>query len=369
MGMLAILVALLGAALLIQVPYVGWLLAIAWVGLSWATSRALRAPEPRESTQALHGQPDAPPGAPRGKPEAATARAVSSPRKRKSYDPPRPTGVPTGPWVTRMWSHQVAGEYYYSVAATQLARRYNLDIRQGSQLNLPAHLVPAPTNPHDSNAVAVYVDSLHVGYLTREDAVVYHRAVAERAAVGELVTVPSRQWIHRNHEGRVMAHVTLRLPAPNGFAPEIGLPDDDYVVLPPGSTIQVTKEDEHMDALNPYVTGEERPIAVTLHSIVEIRPRSAVDAVEVRLLGERVGILTPTQTANVKPLVDYVEARGRTAVARAGLVGNQIKADVTLYLAKAQDVEQGWLDGLGDPVRRTAAHAPVDDWGDEPPSQ
>jgi len=33
-------------------------------------------------------------------------------------------------------------------------------------------------------------------------------------------------------------------------------------------------------------------------------------------------------------------------VARAILIGNQIKADVTLDVAKAHDVDQGWLDQL-----------------------
>lgn len=42
---------------------------------------------------------------------------------------------------------------------------------------VPAVLAPEPDNPHDKNAVAVWVAGLHVGYLSREDAEVYQPGV------------------------------------------------------------------------------------------------------------------------------------------------------------------------------------------------
>lgn len=134
-----------------------------------------------------------------------------------------------------------------------------------------------------------------------------------------------------------------------------------------GSTIQVTKEDEHMDVLTDFLDkyGSDSAIAVTLHSITEIRPRSVVDAIEVRLDGERIGILTPTQTTNIKPVVDFLDERGITAVAKAALRGNRLKADVTLYVSKAHDIDKDWLDHFAkiDPKpRHSAVTRPDVEW-------
>lgn len=346
MGKLGWTITGVGAVLWLLVPSAGVILALIWIGICIAFARGTH----REVAK------------PSALPVAVTVGGHASPARaprRDEYRPPPPRGKPTPPWSQRLTGFQVAGEFHYPDAVKQLAKRFIGGERGvmdgGKTTNVDAQLVPAAGNPYDSNAVAVYIDGLHVGYLERDDAAVYHWPIAQRTACGETVTVPSRQWFYLGyadgHLAGVMCQVTLRLPAPNGFAPEIGLPEDQHVVLPAGSTIQVTKEEEHMDTLAQHVaSGVERPIAVTLHPTTEIRPRSSVDAVEVRLLGERVGVLTPTQTANVRPLVEYVEARGKVAVARGVLVGNQIKADVTLNVAKAQDVNQAWLDALGSPA-------------------
>lgn len=42
-----------------------------------------------------------------------------------------------------------------------------------------AELVPEPTNPHDPNAIMVQIDGRCVGYLSRDDAVVYGPAIKE----------------------------------------------------------------------------------------------------------------------------------------------------------------------------------------------
>lgn len=60
----------------------------------------------------------------------------------------------------------------------------------GAEIRRDAVLVPDPTNPYDRHAVAVFVDGLHVGYMERPDAKVYHGPIAELPG-GEL-GVPSR---------------------------------------------------------------------------------------------------------------------------------------------------------------------------------
>lgn len=54
--------------------------------------------------------------------------------------------------------------------------------RGGRRDGLVARLVPEDDNPHDANAVAVFIDGIQVGYLSRENAVRY-RAAADRLGV------------------------------------------------------------------------------------------------------------------------------------------------------------------------------------------
>ena len=142
---------------------------------------------------------------------------------------------------------------------------------------------------------------------------------------------------------------------------------EPHVILPTGSTIQVTREEDHMDVLAKWAKGSDAAVAVTLRAIHEMRARSSFETVEVHLDGERVGILTPQQAANMLPVVKYIEARRLVPVARATLRGNALKADVTLHVAKSQDVDHEWLATLGPelPPEPHTERAPYE-WGENP---
>jgi hypothetical protein len=312
-------------------------------------------------------EPPRPPTTPSGQSlfDAPAQSRAMQPRSasKDSYRPPAPSCEPIEAWGLCS-PYEVVGEFYYGDNIARLFQGVpGFRTEGGAELQIPATLVAAPDNPHGAgHAIAVWMGGQHVGYIASEDAAMHFPDVMRLRVRGEEVALDGRLWARRDGT-RVYARATIWLPAPGDYeAPMEFLPDGPYVVLPTGGRIQVTREDEHMDAIVPHLVPDgARSIAVTLHAITEIRPRSAVDAIEVRLQGERVGILTPTQTANVKPLVEYVEQRGSEAVARATLVGNQIKADVTLHLSKAQDVDQGWLDALGEPGRTSARGR---DWDD-----
>ncbi len=277
------------------------------------------------------------------------------------------------PWSGRLQHYEVAGEFYRSASIQKLFTGASVRKEGGAELRLPAVLVPDPGNPFDRNAVAVYVNDHHVGYLEREDAKDFAPALAALAQQGQSLQVESRQWArYDNYRRDLYSRVTLRLPDPDAITPRNAVPSDS-VVLPAGSTIQVTKEDEHMDAITPWLDakGGEVTLAVTLHAIVDIRPRSAVDAVQVQIDGRPVGILSPTSTANVLPLVKYVAERGMAPVARATLKGNALKADVTLHVSKAQDVDPAWIMTLGPvtqpiPSPEPASQRPEFEWDDDP---
>lgn len=252
--------------------------------------------------------------------------------------PPSPAGRGKEAWSPRTRQLEVAGEWYRADNLRTLFTRHSKVSEAGAEIRLPAVLVPDSTNPHDDNAVAVYVDGLHVGYMERAEAKKYHRHISGLPG-GELV-VTSRQWM-RASPNDIWARVTLSLPipehllCPNPFRP-------DCVSLPPGSTIQVTKEEDYMGHLVGLIDryGSDAVVAASLRSITEERPRSAVDLVAVDIDGQQVGVLSTTQTANFLPLVRKAEAEGRQIFCRASLRGNTLKADVALHARKAHELDE-----------------------------
>lgn len=255
--------------------------------------------------------------------------------------PPRPTGQSHQAWSPRTQQLEVAGEWYRAEDLRQLFTRHAKVSESGIEIRLPAVLVPDAANPHDDKAVAVFVDDLHVGYMERPDAKKYHRAISDLPG-GELVAT-SRQWLRASVDD-TWVRVTLSLPlpehlvCPNPFGPEC-------VSLPAGSTIQVTKEEDHMEHLVGLLDryGNEAVVAASLRSVTEQRPRSTVDLVAVDIDGQQVGVLSTTQTANFLPLVKRAEAEGRQLFCRASLRGNTLKADVALHARKAHELDESEL--------------------------
>jgi hypothetical protein len=238
----------------------------------------------------------------------------------------------------------VAGEWYRAESLRNLFNRHAKVSDTGAEIRLGAVLVPDPLNPFDRHAVAVFVDGLHVGYMERADAAKYHSAIASLPG-GELA-VPSRQWL-RGTAHDTWARVTLSLPAPG----HLSCPNpmgDGCVILAPGSTVQVTREEEHMDHLSALLSrfGSETVVAASLRAVTEQRPRSSVEVVAVDIDGQQVGVLSPAQTSNFLPLVRRAASEGRTLICRASLRGNSLKADVALHARKAHELDDVELEQL-----------------------
>jgi hypothetical protein len=260
------------------------------------------------------------------------------------HTPPMPAGRGDEAWSPRTQQLEVAGEWYQAENLRILFTRHAKVSESGSEIRLPAVLVPDASNPHDDKAVAVFVDDLHVGYMERPDARKYHQHISDLPG-GELV-VTSRQWLRASAED-TWARVTLSLPlpehlqCPNPFGAEC-------VCLPPGSTIQVTKEEDYMEHLVGLLDryGNEAVVAASLRSVTEHRPRSTVDLVAIDIDGQQVGVLSTAQTANFLPLVKRSETEGRQIFCRASLRGNTLKADVALHARKAHELDETELQDL-----------------------
>lgn len=271
-----------------------------------------------------------------------------------------PHGRPVPPWSEQLGNHNIVGESFHEADFKKLAAEHGHKTVPDYGIELTetrAALVPEPDNPHDSNAVAVWIDDRHpVGHLPRDIAREYSRRL-ESLDRGTYLQVPARVWITPRSDWdertgaevrRITGSVTVRLPNPDGIVPYNDLPEEPHTVLPWGRAVQLTGEEQHMDVLRTFVLGHApRHVAATLH-VIEAPRRTGDPAriVEVRLDGERVGVMSKAISDQIRDLVTYVASRGRTPVARAIIKGSDLRADVTVNVARTSDVPQRWLDSV-----------------------
>jgi uncharacterized protein DUF2510/HIRAN domain-containing protein len=275
----------------------------------------------------------------------------------------KPYGRPVSPWSERLSSQNIVGESFHEAAFKSLASEYGHRSvpEYGVEIaTARAAIVRDPENPYDSDAVAVWIDGRHlVGHLPRNVAAQYAHEL-ESLDRGTYLQVPARLWIGQRTDWDersgaevtgLRGSVTVHLPEANGIVPYNDLPDEPHTVLPWGRAAQITGEEHHMEVLRTFTLGSEpRHVAATLHVIQE--PRRTGDpalVIEVRLDGQRIGVMSKTISEQIHDLVTYVASNGRTPVARAIVKGSDLRADVTVHVARTSEVPQKWLDSVKDP--------------------
>jgi collagen type III alpha len=265
--------------------------------------------------------------------------------------------VPFELWGSRDWCNQeVVGESYHLAPLQRLFGRATAKHRE---VQTVAALVPEPDNKHDAAAVAVRVDGETVGYLPREIAGEYGPCLAELAARGQVAQVACRVWggtvtdYETNRAGRLVekerftASVTIALAEPHLCTPVNGRPVQPHLLLPDGGAIQISGEEHCMPAIEPLLRAEgEGSVYATLHELADANGRPGKDVVEVRLEGQRVGQLTPKMSGELLPAIRHLDELGLVTAAKARLKGNRLKAEVTLYCARAHELPADWPQGL-----------------------
>lgn len=96
-------------------------------------------------------------------------------------------GIDVATFTGRRRKLEIVGEYYHQ----QDSRKFlGTKARDGINLTVVSALVPDPNHTEDSHTVGVYIDGYLVGYLSREQALGYHRALKvagnEGRAVGNI---------------------------------------------------------------------------------------------------------------------------------------------------------------------------------------
>jgi collagen type III alpha len=325
-----------------------------WDGVGWTERRAPR----KADSVARSSTPSVP--APQT-PDPDLEATVSTPLADTAATPPaagpKLVTTPARYWLggSRGWpSVDVVGEAYREgEVLAALGRRPKLD--EEIEVRELASLVPEPDNPHDRNAVSVRINGHLVGYLSKDDAKRNKPYIDRVVASGHIPTTNASIWavLRKTYDGatRFNSNVRLALSEPHLLLPVNDPPAAAYSVLPWGGGLQVTGEDQHFDVLKPFVGRHDRELLiVTLHRVVEAKPRGDREFVEVRVDGQRIGEMSTATSKHFFPILDHLESKNLTAAAWAHLKGSSLTAEVVLQAVKASEVEDAWLTGDAETV-------------------
>ncbi|MBW9213246.1 hypothetical protein KV102_00200 [Mumia sp. zg.B53] len=267
------------------------------------------------------------------------------------------TLTPFDLWGTITWPNtEVVGESNHE---RELRSLFPGRVREsGAELEGKATLVSEPRNAHDPSAVAVFVNGAKVGYLSRDEARRYQPVVVEAESRGLAPSVVCRVWgaewddISYDRRGREVSRkvfrgsVTVALDQPHLCLP-LNQSPAGAELIPRGRAVQVTGEENHMDWLSRYVRDDGACWTYAeLREVMEERPRSSVELIEVTIDGEPVGRLTPGMSSDYLPTVRHLAKNGRGTAVRAMVKGNRLKMDVVLYAMRAADLPDAWVDSL-----------------------
>lgn len=254
-------------------------------------------------------------------------------------------------WGQRGWANvEVVGESHYSQAIQALLPQLMPDA--STETVVPVTVRHDANNQYDKNAVEVSASSGLLGYLSREDAVRYAPVLAHLQNNGLLAATTARVWGYLTEDWdtnrmKFTGSVRVDLAEPNMLVPINLPPVEQHVVLPIGSAIQVTGEENHLTELGPYLRQEgEAWLYATLHELVVTGPRSSKTLVEIHIDGTAVGQLTPAMSTSVLPVVNYLAEQNTTTAVRAIVKGNRLRADVVLYTLRAAELDDAWFAAL-----------------------
>ena len=138
--------------------------------------------------------------------------------------------------------------------------------------------------------------------------------------------------------------VRLALPEAHLLGPVNAPPTEPYAILPYGSAIQVNGEENHREAIAPFLARDgDCWVIATLHRSERDGTRAVKSLAEVRIDGAKVGVLTPKMSSENLPAVDFLAEQGAVAAVRARIKGNRIKAEVVLYCCRAHEISEDWF--------------------------
>ncbi|GLY49703.1 HIRAN domain-containing protein [Lentzea sp. NBRC 102530] len=245
---------------------------------------------------------------------------------------------------------EVVGESHYFEELRGLAGKGSTGEKE-----MTARLRREPSNRHDRNAVLVLIDENPVGYLPREVAAEYAPVLTMLERSGKVGECRARLWWRRG--GDFMASVSLDLADPALLFPvnevDSGSP---HLIVPPGRNYQLSRENEHMDVLGPFMERfqPQTKVLVTAGlSVVErVGPRTRTEIVVVHLDGQEIGELTKPTSAKLLPVVRPLQNAGITCYADVVLTGNALAVEARLTISPPEELPQDFVQELQRVIRQ-----------------
>lgn len=249
-----------------------------------------------------------------------------------------PVPVPTSAWGEAAEKVDAVRADFFIPELTALYPdgRPPADSRRRTLSGLRAEIFPT-----GRASVGVFVDDHQIGWLGADECATHGDVLTELARSGHSLSV--RAGVRLGVGRRPTCRVRLWLPPADQILPPRRARGARNVILPPGSRIQVTGEQDHVDDLQAVLAGRQKaPVAAELHLIGPAgRGRPVVG---VRVDGREAGRLTAVSGAHFTELLQACLDRGLHLVCRATVRGNQLKTDVVLNAAKGGDLSNDWIE-------------------------
>lgn len=196
--------------------------------------------------------------------------------------------------------------------------------------------------PTGQGRIGVFIDDRQIGWLAAAHEISHRQELEDLAAGGHSLRV--KVSVRVGTGDRPSVRVRIWLPEVDQILPPGAQIEDPHVLLPPGSTVQVTGEEEHLDELVAMLGDEHEVIKVAeLYLFTRQTARTLKQIVGVRIDGRPVGELTSVSGAHFEAVLRACSERGLRALCRATISGNQLKTDVTLNVTKGGSLTSQWI--------------------------
>lgn len=242
---------------------------------------------------------------------------------------------------------EIKGTYYHRDVLSRLHR--SLTSQEYGLHEVPVTIVPEPDNPFSENGEALSVrwrDEV-IGYIASQEAPAYGqlRRIAASGLDAEVEATISvnQRWNSRldDYEQRFSGQV--RLPNPDLMMPLNDLPEGRVSLLPLGSAIQVTKENQFYEHLLDYVPASgDGVLFATLH-IAEVGVKTKREGVIVELDGSQIGELSKVSSEKFIPAIRHLNEQGIECAVFARIKGSSVAAEVTIFAAKGHELTEQHL--------------------------
>lgn len=262
----------------------------------------------------------------------------------------------------------VVGTSYYKKNHRALIRNLRLNVEEYQRTEIVVELIPEPDNPYSPTrqAISVRWNNKVLGHIKESEVGNYQQI--KRLVASGYTPVCKATYTAYEHEKwddydylnsdsyrpkkELVTNIELYLDDFNYLVPLNDPPMEGWTLLPIGTSLQVTKENEHYDHLLDYVPESgEGLLLVSLH-IIEGGVKTKFEQVEVRLDGEPIGVLTKQSSARFVDAIKHFDAMGLTTVVYGKIKGSSLAAEVTIHALRSNELSNDDLDPEISPLRK-----------------